>query len=204
MTDYEMDEFEKHYAKGEGEVFFRDKVPTPSWLFAFMLMGMVAFGIGVFSMFPWPMALAFTVFGLFFVTLGNLMNSGFRLVVSEGGIDAYMGLMRQRIRFDAIERMEQARVSWTDYPLGKNIRRNKHGKAYMPGLDAFDGVKVHLARTGKHVFLPTASPARFMDAVNRAAAAARGESAEGTEDVVLGLNEQVDEERVPSEQVVEG
>jgi hypothetical protein len=201
-TGYEMDEFERRYARGEGEVFFRDKVPTPSWLFAFLLLGLVGFAAMTFATLPWPMALGFTVFGLLFATLGNLMNSGFRLVVSEGGIDAYMGLRRQRIRFDEIASMEQATVSWADYPLGKNIRRNRHGKAYTPGLDAFDGVKVHLARTGKHVFVPTASPQRFMDAVGRAAAAARGGSASEA-GVVLGLEDEVGEERAQVEQATQ-
>ena len=40
---YELDAFEKHYITGEGEVFFRDKMPLPSYLLPMLLLGSLSF-----------------------------------------------------------------------------------------------------------------------------------------------------------------
>lgn len=185
---YELDQFEKHYIKGEGEVLFRDKIGIPKYFLPMMLLGMLAFGAMIISMVGPLLGGLMALAGLLFVTLGNLMLSGYRLIVSDAGLQAFVGITSRKIPFDRIESMEIVEASLGTYPLGKNIvRRGKGGVGYMPGLGPFRGVRLHIKNQKSHVFFASTRPEELKRAIKTGMARAQGQREEAA-GVVLDLD----------------
>ncbi len=174
---YELDAFEKHYIKGQGEVLFRDKFSLPKYFLPFVLLGMLAFGGFVIKPFEWLVGGLLTLFGLLFVTLGNLAMSGYRLIVSDAGLQAYVGISSRTIPFDRIECMELAEASLATYPLGKNIvRRGAGGIGYIPGFGTHRGVRLHIKNQTTHIFVASTRPEELIAALRKGIARSQSES----------------------------
>lgn len=173
---YTLDEFEKYYIKGTGEVFFRDKIGIPKYFWPMMLLGGIAFSAALIG-FMGPLQGGLLALGAFlFVTLGNLALSGYRLIVSEAGLEAYVGVMSRKISLEQIERMEIIEAGLSDYPLGKNIiRRGKGGVGYIPGLGPFRGVRIHFKNQASHYFFASNEPEQLVEALQKAMARATGD-----------------------------
>ena len=183
---YELDAFEKHYITGEGEVFFRDKMPLPSYLLPMLLLGSLSFCVAVLATLGPFMGAPFMLLALFGI-VANLALVGYRLVVSDAGVEAYVGVRSKKIPFERIERMEIVEAGLSSYPLGRGfIRRGKGGIGYMPGLGPFRGVRIHMRGQRSHIFLASNQPERLVEAIQKGMARAQGGDVQ--EGVVLGLD----------------
>lgn len=154
-----MDDFEQAHVKGEGSVLFRDKIPLPKYLLALFLaaplmMFATLFGSG-FGLLP---ALGIALGMGAVATFANLALMGQRLIVSEGGIDVFIGMRKHHYDFNDIVSVEVDRFRLRDYPLGRGqVKHSLKGRAFVSRMKA-DGVKLML-RSGKHVFIESTDPA---------------------------------------------
>ena len=192
---YELDKFEENFIKGEGEVFFRDKVPVPKMFLPMLLMGALSFFAATMFMLGPVKGAVIGALGALVAIFGNLALLGYRLIVSEAGVQAYVGVRSRTFRFDQIERMEVVEVGMLTYPLGRGIlRRGKGGIGYVPDMGTLRGVRVHLKNQKQHVFFASNRPEQLMQAIQEGMARARGEEVQQGEgiDVVLGLDAQED------------
>jgi hypothetical protein len=165
-----MDEFEAKYVKGEGRTYFRDKVPVPRWFLPLSAAGalamVIAYGAATSD---WGLAAALGVGAGSFGFVANLALLGLRMVVSDGGVDVWVGARRHHVDVGEIDGTEVAEFRFRDYPVGRgHVRRGLGGKAFigslgMPGA-ADRGVRVRL-RNGSSVFLTTNRPEELRDAI---------------------------------------
>jgi len=170
MTDVEpRDEFEREHARGEGHVFFRDKVPVPGWFLPASLVGIAAMAVGLALSPLGPAVGVVAGIGLgAFALLANLGMLGLRIVVSEAGVDVFAGASRRRLPFAEIERVELGEFQFRKYPFGRGVvRRGLDGSsAYLSSWSVRKGVLVHLAG-GRSVLITSNDPQGLAEAIER-------------------------------------
>lgn len=169
MASDRKDEFEQRYATGEGRVFFRDKVPIPSRFLWLIGGGTVAFAGAVLALFGPVMGAAIGIGVGAFGLLANLALMGLRVVVSDGGVDVFVGVMRRRIALADIERVELGKYEWSKYPLGRGVMKLAldGSRAYISDRSVSDGVILHLAG-GKTALITSHDPQGLAHAIARA------------------------------------
>jgi len=164
-----MDAFEARYAKGEGQVYFRDKIPVPPWFLGVSVVGAVAMaavlgatGVGI------PVAIGAGV-GLGAVAFfGNLALMGLRVVVSDAGVDVFTGVRHHRFHTSIIEGVEPGEYRFRDFPLGKGLcKRGLDGsRAFVSPFGARRGAQLRL-KGGRRVLITTNDPQRLIASVER-------------------------------------
>ena len=114
-----MDEYERAFMPGKGEVLYRDKVTIPRWAFALtggLLTVMGAVGTGLLVGTASPLLAALPLVG---GVVASLLVSGIlvvfasgRIVVSSGELEFQIGPTGPRVPIDEIESVEIA-PSWS-------------------------------------------------------------------------------------------
>ena len=181
-----MDDFEKKYAKGEGEVYFRDKIAIPRYMFPLMLLSLVSMGLFMAFGAKMPittMAPLLAVMGIFLIG-GNLAMMGIRMVVSDAGVDVFVGAFRKHYPLEQIREVALSSYRIRDYPLGRGQSKHnlKGDRAYIGDLGILEGVKITL-KSGRHVLITSNQPLQMCQSI-KAAIEARHQG-EASSDVIF-------------------
>lgn len=166
-----MDEFEQKYAKGEGKVYFRDKIAIPRYLFPLMLLSLVS--MGIFMAFGAKMPITtlipiLLVMGTFLIG-GNLALMGIRMVVSDAGVDVFVGAFRKHYPLEQIREVALSTYRIRDYPFGRGQTKHnlKGDRAYIGDLSTLEGVKITL-KSGRHVLVTSNHPLQMCQSIKTA------------------------------------
>jgi hypothetical protein len=174
-----MDAFEAKYLSGTGEVFFRDKLRIPKWVFAMLpasMLAMVLFGWLAFPAGAMSTLLPLSLVGIPLIFLANLALMGIRMVVSEGGLDIAVGARTFNYPLDSITAVERSWYRFRDYPLGRGqVKWGPKGRAFVGGLlpTRQEGVVITTVG-GKRTLITSSDPAGLEAAIRAALDKAAG------------------------------
>lgn len=186
-----MDDFEKKYVKGEGDVYFRDKIAIPRYFLPLIVLSLVFMGIFMAFVANMTVTMLIPILGVMGIILicGNLALMGIRMMVSEVGVDVFVGVFRKRYPLEHIREVALSSYRIRDYPLGRGqTKRNLKGdRAYIGDLGTLEGVKLTL-RSGRHVLITSNHPLQMCQSI-KAAIEARHET-QSARDVVFDFGEE--------------
>jgi hypothetical protein len=193
-----VDEYEREYMAGKGEVLYRKKVRGPRWLVG--LLGGIPLVVGG------ALSAAFFSAGNPLVALGAVVGAltlsavlatimivfaAARIVVSEGELYIQIGPAGPRLAIDEIESFGVADSGYRGRGVG--VRKNPDGKTiYSMYGDGKHAVRLKITGQKRPIFLVCPDPDELCEALARAKDA-RGRKADTAPKVIVGAADRVDE-----------
>ncbi len=172
-----MDSFERRYLRGKGKVYFRDKFAVPSHLLPVAVVGGVAMGTMGYAQLGLR-GIPFALLGGVLFVFGNLALSGMRVVVSDAGLEIFIGARRHHYPLREIAAIERGMFSLRRFPFGRgHVKWGPAGRAFLGSMRSIntEGVELTLRR-GARVLVSTNDVQGLIDALHEAGAGGKGAS----------------------------